>query len=163
MRMLSIALTFSAAVAVAQVEQPKEPVEVPLVSLIGEDQFLLSELSTVYSDILLQVCGNDMDLAYDTWSEMLGAMEDFSNEIGYDIKGVKAYLHVFWKPDGTIAHIAFFPKPNSKNLPIPELRAFFKEFAKTYTLPITSETGFSHYGSGAFPLFYRPEVSAKKD
>ena len=161
--MLAVALTFCATVAVAQVEPPKEPQEVPLVSLIGEDQFLLTELSTRHSDILLQVCGNDMDLAYDTWSEMLGAMEDFSNEINYDLKGVKTYLHVFWNADGTIAHIAFFPKPNSINLPIPELRAFFKEFAKSYTLPLTHETGFSHYASGAFPLFYRPEVSAKKD
>jgi hypothetical protein len=163
MRIMSIALTLNVAVAVAQVEQPVEPAEVPLVSLIGEDQYLLSELSTRHSDILLQVCGNDMDLAYDMWSEMLGAMEDYSNELDYDLKGIKTYLHVFWNGDGSIAHIAFFPKPNSRNVPIPELRAFFKEFAKVYTLPLTHETGFSHYASGAFPLFYRPEVSAKKD
>ncbi len=163
---MSLAAAFamlSAPVVVAQAQQAEEQETVPLVSLIGEDQYLLSDLSMKYSDILLQVCGNDMDVAYDTWSEMLGAMEDYSEELGVDLKGVKTYLHVFWNPDGTVAHIAFFPKPNSKNVPIAELRAFFKEFAKVYQLPLTHETGFSHYASGAFPLFYRPEVSAKKD
>ena len=148
---------------VGQEENVQQEQKFPLVSLIGEDEFLLSDLSMKYSGILLQVCGNDMDLAYDMWSEMLGAMEDFSEEIEYDIKGIKTYLHVFFEADGKIAHIAFFPKANSRNVPVSELRAFFKEFAKTYTLPVTGETGFSHYSSGAFPLFYRPEVSAKKD
>ena len=135
----------------------------PRVSLLGEDEALLSDLIKSHDNILLQVCGNDMEIAYAQWMEMLGAMEDYSNEIGYDIRGAKMYLHVFWDLDGTISHLSFFPKANSRNIPVDELKAFFKGFVKNYKMDIEANEGFNHYASGSFPVFDRPALSAKKD
>ena len=136
---------------------------IPKVSLLGEYESLFADLSPSHGGILLNVSGNDMDLAYDRWMEMLGAMEDYSEEINYDIRGVKTYMHVFWNADGTIAHLAFFPKANSRNVPIAELKAFFSGFVKEYQMQITAETGFNHYASGSFPVFDRPDLTAKKN
>jgi hypothetical protein len=140
-----------------------QPLEMPLVSLIGEDEDIFAALAETHGDIFLEVCGNDMDLAYDKWMEMLVAMEDYSEEINYDIKGVKTYLYVFWNTDGTVKHLAFYPKANSRNIPIAELRAFFKGFAKEFQMNVTADGGYSHYASGSFPTFGRSELSAKKD
>jgi len=135
----------------------------PMVSLLGEDETMLTDLLNSHGTILLDVCGNDMEIAYAQWMDLLGAMEDYSKEIEYDIRGVKMYLHVFWNSDGSIKYISFFPKANSRNVPIAELRAFFKGFVKNYKMDIESESGFNHYASGSFPVFDRPELSAKKD
>ncbi len=135
----------------------------PVVSLLGEDEAMLSDLLSSHGTILLDVCGNDMEIAYAQWMDLLGAMEDYSKEINYDIRGVKTYLHVFWNADGSIKYISFFPKANSRNVPIAELRAFFNGFVKNYKMDIEAESGFNHYASGSFPVFDRPELSAKKD
>ena len=146
-----------------QTEIGDDETQIPTVSLLGEDEGALSSLLTTYDGILLQVCSNDMEIAYARWMDMLGAMEDYSNDIGYDIRGVKAYLHVFWEPDGTLRHVSFFPKANSRNIPVDELKAFFKGFVKNYKMEIEAEGGFNHYASGSFPVFDRPALSAKKD
>lgn len=139
------------------------PLEMPLVSLIGEDEDIFTALAETHGEIFLQVCNNDMDIAYDKWMDMLVAMEDYSVEINYDIRGVKTYLYVFWNPDGTVKHLSFYPKANSRNIPIAELKAFFKGFAKSYTMDVTAEKGYSHYASGSFPTFGRSELSAKRN
>lgn len=139
------------------------PLKMPLVSLIGEDEDIFAALAETHGDIFLEVCHNDMDLAYDKWMDMLVAIEDYSVEINYDIRGVKTYLYVFWNADGTVKHLAFYPKANSRNIPIAELKAFFKGFAKDYKMPVVSENGYSHYASGSFPTFDRSELSARKN
>ncbi len=140
-----------------------QPLEMPLVSLIGEDEDIFVALAETHGDIFLQVCNNDMDIAYDKWMDMLVAMEDYSHEINYDIRGVKTYLYVFWNADGTVKHLAFYPKANSRNIPIAELKAFFKGFAKEYKMSVTADKGFSHYASGSFPTFGRSDLSAKRN
>lgn len=140
-----------------------QPLEMPLVSLIGEDEDIFVALAETHGDIFLEVCDNDMDVAYDKWMDMLVAMEDYSQEINYDIRGLKTYLYVFWNADGTIKHLSFYPKANSRNIPIAELRAFFKGFAKKYKMSATSERGYSHYASGSFPTFGRSELSVKRN
>jgi hypothetical protein len=149
----------------AQETRTSDPVndDTPIVSLLGEDEATLTELLNSHGTILLDVCGNDMEIAYAQWMDLLGAMEDYSKEINYDIRGVKAYLHVFWNADGSLRYISFFPKANSRNVPIAELRAFFKGFVKNYKMDIDAESGFNHYASGSFPVFDRPALSAKKD
>ena len=140
-----------------------QPLAMPLVSLIGEDEDIFTALAETHGDIFLQVCGNDMDIAYDKWMDMLVAMEDYSQEIDYDIRGVKTYLYVFWNADGTVKHLAFYPKANSRNIPIAELKAFFKGFAKEYKMPVKADNGYSHYASGSFPTFGHSELSVKRN
>lgn len=149
--------------SVAQTDVTPDAVIVPLVSLLGEDEDQLTYLTNTYPEGFLTVCGNDMDFAYDKWMEMLGAMEDKAEDLDFDIKGVKIYLQVFWKKDGSIAHLAFYPKTISRNVAHAELKAFFTEFARDYKLPITAEVGFSHYGSAAFPTFSRPDYNVKRN
>jgi hypothetical protein len=150
-------------IAVSEAQSPAGQQDMPAVSLIGEYGEEFEGLSVTHPDMLLNVCGNDLDYAYEKWMELLGAMEDYSREIDYDIRGLKTYMYVFWNADGTIAHLSFFPKPNSRNIPIAELKAFFKSFLKTYQMPISTEDGFSHYASAAFPTFSRPEYRVNKD
>jgi len=140
-----------------------QQLEMPRVSLIGEDEDIFAALAQTHGGIFLEVCGDDMDLAYDKWMGMLVAMEDYSEEINYDIKGVKTYLYVFWNADGTVKHLSFYPKANSRNIPIAELKAFFKGFAKKFKMDVVAEKGYSHYASGSFPTFGRSNLSAKRN
>jgi hypothetical protein len=137
--------------------------DVPVVAMIGEYETAFEMLARENPEILLSVCGNDMDIAYERWMDMLVAMEDYAESIGFDINGVKTYLYIFWSPDGTFRHLAFYPKANSRNVPNEELRAFFKAFAKEYHMPFKTDVGYSHYGSASFPTHARPEYRAKKD
>lgn len=155
--------TFLCAVTIGGTQSPEGEQDLPVVSLIGEYGTAFENLTLTHPDMLLNVCGDDLDYAYDKWMDLLGAMEDFSEEIDYDIRGLKTYMYVFWNADGTIAHLGFFPKPNSRNIEIAELKAFFKQFVRQYRMPISAATGFSHYASAAFPTFARPEYRVNKD
>lgn len=137
--------------------------EFPPVFLIGENADAFSLLSEDYNTILLTVCGDDMDYAHEQWMDMLSSIEDYSERVNYDLKGVKLYMYVFWNADGSIAHLAYYPKPNSRNLPLEELTALFKGFVKEYRLPVKSDEGFSHYASASFPVFFKPEYRVRKD
>lgn len=129
---------------------------VPTVFILGEFQESYHALGEVHRMPLLSACGDDMNLAYEKWLDMVQSMENFSSQIDYDLKGVKMWLQLYWNADGSINHIAYFLKPNSRNVPYEDLSAFFKSFTKTYQLPISSTEGFSHYGSVSFPLFGIP-------
>lgn len=145
-------------------QQPVQPQpSIAQVALIGEYEEAFEALAEQHPGILLGVCGNDMDIAYEKWTDMLVAMEDYAERISYDIDGLKAYFYIFWDADGSINHLAFYPKSNSRNIPVEELRAFFKGFVKEYSMSIVASEGYSHYGSASFPTHARPEYRAKKD
>lgn len=100
---------------------------------------------------LLEICDDNMKLAFDGWMHMLERMDDFSQEVGVDLKGLKLWLNIFWDQEGRIKHLAYYPKPNSKQLEYPILTAFFENFVKSYQLPIQADQSFTHYGSASFP------------
>lgn len=156
-------VVFAVSCLEAQVAEQQDPVEVPRVGIIGEYETEFEALARENPGILLGECGNDMDIAYEKWTDMLVAMEDYAQSINYDIDGLKTYFYIFWNADGTIRHLAFFPKANSRNIPVEELKAFFKGFVKEYQMSIVAQEGFSHYGSASFPPQARPEYHAKKD
>jgi hypothetical protein len=144
-------------------ETQEDAVILPSVFRIGEFDHAFETLSKDHNTILLSVCGDNMDLAYERWIEMMMDVEDYADQINYDIKGVKVYMYVFWNADGSVAHLAFYPKPNSRNIPHEELTAFFKGFIKNYQIPLSSDQGFSHYGSASFPTFAKPQYRVKRD
>jgi len=81
-------------------------------------------------------------------------MEAYAKEINFDINGVKIWVHVFWSADGTINHIAYHLKPNSKNIDDKEFSAFLSSFTNQYKFPlVTKGVNYSHYASAAFPTF----------
>lgn len=156
-----VAVTFL--LASAQSQLPQGQTSVPVVALIGEYETAFADLARENPGILLGVCGNDMDIAYEKWSDMLVAMEDFAESINFDINGFKTYFYVFWNADGSFRHLAYYPKANSRNIPLEELTAFLKEFTKEYKMTIRASEGYSHYGSASFPTHARPEYRARKD
>ena len=85
--------------------------------------------------------------------DMMREMEDYSKKIRFDIKGIKVWLHVFWNEDGSISHIGYLLRPDSRNIDALELAAFFKTFMGRYKLPVSSSKKFSHYTGANFPIY----------
>ena len=137
----------------AQAPEIEEPT-MPKAFLIGEFESNYELLIQNYDQMLMSVCENDMDLAFEKWTNFLSEMEAYSNDVGFDLKGIKIWLNVFWNADGTIRHIAFYPKANSKHMQYEELSVFFKKFTQEFQMEMTSDVKYSHYGSASFPTFY---------
>ncbi len=92
-------------------------------------------------------------------------MEDYAAELNFDIKGTRLWINLYFNADGTIEHLAFFPKPNSRNVPVEHLTAFFKNFVGQYQLQVKAEKPFQHSASAGFPTFFHRELqeTVKKD
>lgn len=141
------------------------PASVPDVFLIGEYEEQYLTLSKQHPAIFMSVYNNDIDKAFRGWSNMLMDMEDYATSINFDMKGVKLWINLYFNADGSIEHLAFYPKPNSRNLPVEQLAAFFKTFIKDYRLEVKAEKSFQHSASAAFPTFFHRDLqeTAKKD
>lgn len=133
----------------------------PKVFVLGEHEDLYEKAVPEY-DQLLNVCGNDMRAAFEKWISMMVEMEAYAKQINYDINGVKAWIHVFWEPNGQVKHIGFHKKPNSRNVDDAELGAFFSSFINHYQFPLSSDSKYSHYTTVAFPVFYQ-RIDPKKE
>ena len=138
-----------------------DTLSLPKVFLIGEYEEQYGLLYETYHDILLTVCHDDMNLAFDKWMDMLTEMEAYSDQIDFELRGIKVWLKVFWNATGTIQHISYYLKPNSRNIDIAELSAFLSSFMNHYQLPIKTEVNFTHNGSAAFPTAMIPALSKK--
>lgn len=123
------------------------------VFILGENESEYLVLQTSYSKSLLEACNNDLQLAFDTWLDMMQEMDRYAEKIDYDIRGVKVMFHVFWNPDGSVAKLGYLLRPDSKLLPEAELKAFFSSFIRRYKLPMTSDKRFMHYTGATFPTF----------
>jgi len=132
----------------------------PSVFLIGEHEISYNRMLENQPDLLMSVCGDDMEKAYSTWLNFLVEVEKYAIQNDVDINGVKLWINVFWNPDGTVKHIAFYPKPNSKNMEYEFVTALFKEFVKKQDANLVHTKMFCHYGSASFPSFI---TSAKKE
>lgn len=133
--------------------------ELPKVFLIGQHEAEFEKLTTSYKESLLSVCDNDMNVAFEKWMGMIEEMEAYSKQIEYDLNGVKAWFHVFWTPDGSIKHIAYYLRPNSKNVDLDEMNAFLTSFMNNYKFPLTSGMQYQHYTGATFPIYYGKATS----
>jgi len=125
----------------------------PSVFMIGENEIQYEELVTDCNNLLLTVCNDSMDVAYRKWMGLLSEMEKFAESKDFDIRGIKIWLNVFWNKDGTIKHLVYYPKPNSRNMDFGELSLFMDVFTAEYKMDFSYQKCFSHYGSAAFPTF----------
>lgn len=125
----------------------------PKVFFLGEYEDSFQNLDQECGDILLTVCQDSMDLAYGNWLLFLGDIEEHAKEVNFDINGVKLWMKVFWNADGTMRNLAYYPKPNSRNMDFEELTAFFEDFSREYAFSLTHLKCFSHYSSASFPTF----------
>ena len=160
-----IVITLALFLEQARAQSEVSPIPVAKVFLIGqyEDQYLA--LSQQHPATFMSVYHDDIDLAFRAWTNILMDMEDYAGELNFDIKGIKLWINLYFNQDGTISHLAFFPKPNSRNVPVDQLTAFFKNFVQHYQLPVKAEKGFQHSASAAFPTFFHRDLpeTAKRD
>jgi hypothetical protein len=147
MRILMIALSTLLSFSALQAQ------EAPEVFMLGMQEKTYEELTKTYKQTLLEVCGNKMEVAFKKWLGMMQDMEAYSDQVGYNIDGLKLLLHVFWNEDGRIAHLGYFIRPNSRNVDTKELSAFFSSFIRQYKFPLTSDRKFMHYTKASFPTF----------
>jgi len=138
-----------------------QDIEMPSVFLIGEYDNAFEQLGPECKDILLSVCEDSMEKAYTNWISMLSEIQQFAEEKEYDINGIKIWMNTYWNPDGTIKHIVYYPKPNSRNTDFDALTVFLGEFIEDHRLPLTHTSCFSHYGSASFPVYRK--VYPKED
>lgn len=129
--------------------------DVPKVFMIGENEKDYEALVGECQNILLSVCDNSMEEAYDKWSTMLSDMEKYAEKSQFDLKGIKVWINVFWNNDGTFKNIVYYPKPNSKNMDFEELTSFLYGFVADYQFDVKSDACYSHFGSASFPTFAR--------
>lgn len=132
------------------------------VYFIGEDEKKYEKLVEKYKSMLFTVCNNNMDEAYEHWRTLLKDFEVFADKNNIDIKGVKLWMNVFWSKNGTIDYIVFYPKPNSKNMNYDNVKALMSKFAINYQSSVKHTTGFSHYGSAAFPIISKAVIGQEK-
>jgi len=145
---LFLLLTFG-----TQVHAQVETDTLPSVFMIGENEAAYNKMLSVQPDLLMSVCNDDMIEAYNVWLNFLVEMEKFALENDVDINGIKIWINVFWEVDGSVKHIAFYPKPNSKNMEYEYVKVLFSQFIEQYNSELKNDKLFCHYGSASFPSF----------
>lgn len=127
--------------------------DLPKVFSLSDDQAVLEQLSLLYLKGLIEVCNDDTDIAYNKWNGMMLALETYADKQNVNIKGVKMWIKVYWAADGTVDHIGYSLKPNSRNVKLAEFNALLKTFLDTYKLQQTADVRFTNSGSVSFPIF----------
>jgi hypothetical protein len=125
---------------------------IPVVFMLGQDDRAFDALKIEHDLQLLAVCRNDMELTYYLWIQMMKNMESYANRTGFDLNGIKLWMYAFYNKDGSIRHLAYHAKPQSRNFKPEDMSAFLAGFVKTYKLPITADRPFQHYNVGFFPV-----------
>ncbi len=154
-RNLTLALVLCAASAFAFGPigpQPKTKA-LPTVFMLGEYETNYDELVQTYPQSMLEACDCSKEDAFTKWIGMLNELDIYARKQNVDIRGVKLWLHVFYNNDGSVKHIAYHLRPNSRQLDTEVLAPLLEGFARQYRFPITGEAGYAHYSTGAFPVF----------
>ncbi|MBP7273339.1 MAG: hypothetical protein KA974_05835 [Saprospiraceae bacterium] len=137
--------------AIAHAQPLNADSTLPKVFLSGDHEEEYNQLC-LESKLLLEVCNNDVDIAYAKWYSMLLEMEAYADQINFDLKGAKMFINVFWNPDGSFLHIVYQLKPNSRNMNVAELNAFFSSFMNNYKFPLVTNVKYVNYGAASFPV-----------
>jgi len=127
--------------------------KIPKVINVREDTKLLEQLSSDYKSSLFIASDTDFDKTAENWKHLLTAMEIYSQQINFDLRGVKLWLKVFWAKDGQIDHISYFLSDGSINIKLVDLEAFVSSFSNNYTLPQEHNHRFSYDSRVVFPLY----------
>jgi hypothetical protein len=124
----------------------------PVVFMLGQDDRTFDALKMEHDLQLLAVCRNDMELTYYLWIQMMKNMESYASRTGFDLNGIKLWMYAFYNKDGSIRHLAYHAKPQSRNFKPEDMTEFLSGFVKTYKLPISADRAFQHYNVGFFPV-----------
>lgn len=147
---------------IAQTKSGTQQQWVPSVFFIGEHEAAFEKMVKDYQTMLMTVCDNNMEQTHDNWTNFLKDIENYATTQNIDLKGTKYWLNVFWNKDGSIDHIAFYPKPNSRNMDYEDIKIMLTGFVRVYQSPVKYKTRFSHYGSASFPVFTKASLAKEK-
>ena len=134
--------------------QTTEASSTPMIFKIGDQEDAYEELLISYSSSLLEVCNHEPMKAYENWLRLSLEMELFAQKIGFEIRGVKVWFHIFFGPDGGIDHLGYHLKPESRFVKQEDLEAFFKQFVAQYNFPGAPGKKFANYSAVEFPVVY---------
>jgi hypothetical protein len=152
---VALLLCWGLGIAAGVAQPAKERLkEIPPVFVIGEYEQEYEDLLNQYARSLLDVCGNDMAQAFDLWIGLIGEMEAYAQQTGFELNGIKAWFHVFFEKDGTIHRIGYHLKPTSRNVDADALTGFLNQFIAQYQLPFTALERYANYTSVSFPSIY---------
>jgi hypothetical protein len=124
----------------------------PVVFMLGQDDRAFDALKNEHDLQLLAVCRNDMEMTYYLWIQMMKHMESYAGRVNFDLNGIKLWMYAFYNKDGSIHHLAYHAKPQSRNFKPEDMTEFLTGFVKTYKLPISADRAFQHYNVGFFPV-----------
>lgn len=149
-----MALNLAAAQELHPRRSPDGSSDLPRAFLIGEHESPYERMAKAYSPSLLGMYGQDIDRAFASWMGILRDMEEFAEREQFDLKGLKLWMNVFLNADGSLEHIVYYPKPNSRNMDFKDLTAFFDAFCVQFRVKGGFGQACSHFGSANFPTFY---------
>ena len=121
------------------------------VFLLGSEEQRYEQLTSGYSQTLLEATGGDITQAFEGWLDMQQAIDAYALTQNYDLNGVRLWLHVFWAPNGDIDQIGFLLRPDSRLVEENEIKALLAGFIGQYRLPVQSSQKFNHYTGATFP------------
>ena len=136
----------------SSVDEDLNKVMLPKAFALNEYEVAASAYANDYHHIL-EVCDNNMELAFEKWLNMLVAIEANAQQEGIDLKGVKMWMKVYFKESGKIDHIGYYLKPDSKNISSDVLNPLFERFIKKYQFPLETDKKFLHYTVASFPVY----------
>lgn len=134
---------------------------VPVVFVMDEDtEGLLDDLYSEFDVSLLTLCGNDLNATGAKVVDLISTMEQYANEVNYNINGVKFYYNAYFNKSGSIAHFAFILRPESRNVDMNGLVAFLTAFTQKYRLvvPPKNQRRFSSLGMSAYFPFHKGKI-----
>lgn len=148
-----VSFLFVTAFAALLTPMAAQDAALPKVFLLGEEEQVYETLTRDYNETLLSACDGNMELAVEKWLGMMQEMESYAKKIRYELKGIKMWVHVFWDTDGSVKHIGFRLRPDSRNVRPEELGAFLSSFMNKYKFPVAYGQKYSHYVGVTFPTF----------
>lgn len=133
------------------IAQPGSLDTLPRVFTVGEYSKQYEDLVTECELPLLQISAMSMDKASEHWLKVLRELELHAESMEFDIKGVRLWINIFWNADGSIRHMVYFPKRNSKNVDFKRLAVVLRSFCESSTTKLRAPACYSHSGSARFP------------
>ncbi|WP_020535893.1 hypothetical protein [Lewinella cohaerens] len=119
--------------------------------MLGTEEQRYEQLTSSYSQSLLEASAGDITKAFEGWLDMQQAIDSYANSQNFDLNGVRLWLHVFWAEDGQIDQMGFLLRPDSRLVDEGEIKVLLAGFVEQYRLPIQSGKKFNHYTGAAFP------------
>jgi hypothetical protein len=156
MRFITVLLLgYCFVIAPIQAQQARSNKALPKIINAAQNSDALEELSNQYQSSLFSASDTNFVTTINNWRSFLQLMEDYSETIDFDIRGVKVWMKVFWAKDGNVDHIVYVLSDRSINIDVIEWEAFLRSFIRNNKLPLKYRRGFAYDGRVMFPLSYK--------